>query len=187
MIEKVICSNCGEDNSSSNKYCAGCGYELPKDETAKIEAQTLQLEKEKKEKKAKLKERVVYAVTFAIAFFAVQQIFFRPPSFDKQMNTIASELNKTCPMMVDQNTRWDNAMAMSDNTFLYTYTLINHSKSEVNLDTVKKYIEPFLINSVKSSPELKLFRDHKTTMVYNYRDKNGVFVVKFAVTPEMYQ
>jgi hypothetical protein len=187
MPEKVSCSKCGADNNSTNKYCCDCGYELPKDESSIKEMQVLQLEKEKNEKRAKLKERIVYAVTFSIAFLAVQQIFFKPHSFDKQMSSIASELNKTCPIMIDQNTRLDNAMAMQNNTFQYTYTLINHSKSEVNLDTAKKYIEPFLINSVKSSPELKLFRDHKTTMVYYYLDKNGVFVVKYSVTPDLYQ
>ncbi len=53
--------------------------------------------------------------------------------------------------------------------------------------TVKKYIEPGIINNVKTSNDLKVYRDNKTTMIYNYRDKNGVFVLKLSVTPDMYE
>ena len=60
-------------------------------------------------------------------------------------------------------------------------------KAEINLDTVKKYFEPGLINNVKTNPDLKTYRDNKTTMIYSYRDKKGEFVVKFSVTPDMYE
>lgn len=88
--------------------------------------------------------------------------------------------------MVDQNTRLDNVAAFPNNIFQYNYTLVNLEKSEVNIDTVKKYLEPNIINNVKTNPDLKPYRDNKVTMAYNYRDKNGVFVLKIEVTPEMY-
>lgn len=89
--------------------------------------------------------------------------------------------------MVDQYTRLDNAVALPDNAFQYNYTLVDIIQSEVNLDTVRKYIEPGIINNVKTNPDLKIYRDNKTTMVYYYKDKNGVFVFKLAVTPKMYE
>ena len=129
---------------------------------------------------------IVGIITFALAYVGVQQIFFKPASFDKTMMQAASELNKSCPIMVDQYTRLDNAAAMPNNTFQYNYTLVNLEKSEVNIDTVKKYVQPGLINNVKTNPDLKLFRDNKVTMAYNYRDKKGVFVLKITVTPDLY-
>ena len=89
--------------------------------------------------------------------------------------------------MVDQETRLDNAIALPENSLQYNYTLVNIESTEVNPDTVKKYIEPGIINLVKSSPDMKIYRDNKTTIIYNYRDKNGAFILKLAVTPEMYQ
>jgi len=89
--------------------------------------------------------------------------------------------------MVDQETRLDNAIALPENSLQYNYTLVNIESTEVNPDTVKKYIEPGIINLVKSSPDMKIYRDNKTTIIYNYRDKNGVFILKLVVTPEMYQ
>lgn len=125
-------------------------------------------------------------VAFGLSYFAVQQIFFKPVTFDKAMMEAASELNKTCPIMVDSETRLDNAAALPDNMFQYNYTLVNLDKSEVNLDTVKKYFEPGLINNIKTNPALKAYRDNKVTMAYNYSDKNGVFVLKIKVTPDLY-
>jgi hypothetical protein len=125
-------------------------------------------------------------VAFAITYFAVQQIFFKPASFDKAMMDAASELNKSCPIMVDQETRLDNAVALPDNIFQYNYTLVNLDKSEVNQDTLKKYIEPGLINNMKTNPDLKVYRENKVTMAYYYKDKNGEFVLKLSITPDMY-
>lgn len=103
------------------------------------------------------------------------------------MMQAASELNKTCPVMVDQYTRLDNAVALPDNSVQYNYTLVSTTKSEVNMDTVMKYIKPSIINNVRTNPDLKLYRENNTTMVYSYKDMNGEFVYKLSVTPDMYQ
>jgi hypothetical protein len=139
---------------------------------------------ETKDKKKKTIGMVIGIIAFGLSYFAVQQIFFKIPSIDKVMMQAASELNKTCPFMVDEYTRLDNAVALPGNIFQYNYTLVNITKEEVNLDTLKKYIEPGIINNVKTNPDLKIYRDNKTTMNYNYKDKNGVFVHKFSVTPD---
>jgi hypothetical protein len=130
---------------------------------------------------------IIGIVAFGLAYFLVQQVFFKPPSYDELMMKAASELNKSCPIMVDQYTRLDNALALPENAFQYNYTLVDLTKAEVNLDTVRKYIEPGLINNAKTNPDLKIYRDNKITMIYNYRDKNGEFIIKFSVTPEQYK
>jgi hypothetical protein len=138
-----------------------------------------------KGKRNKILGTIVGIVVFGLAYVAAQQ-FFKSPSFDKALMEAAGELNKSCPFMVDQDTRLDNAMALPRNIFQYNYTLVNLDKSDVNIDTVKKYFEPVLINNVKTNPDLKLYRDNKVTMAYNYKDKNGVFVLKINITPDVY-
>jgi hypothetical protein len=186
-MDKVKCTHCEEYNNTNAKYCFRCGYELPK-----TKMESMGTTAPKKSENGKLTSKnllgsVVGIVAFGLAYFLVQQVFLKPPSYDKVMMKAASELNESCPMMVDQYTRLDNAVALPGNIFQYNYTLVDMTKAEVNLDTVKKYFEPGIINNVKTNPDLKLQRDNKTTMVYNYRDKNGIFVVKFSVTPELYE
>lgn len=89
--------------------------------------------------------------------------------------------------MVDQFTRLDNVTAMPGDCFQYNYTLIGKTVDEVNLDTAAKYVKPNIINNVKTNPDLKYFRDKNVTLIYNYRDKAGVFVVKYDITPNLYK
>lgn len=184
-INNVTCTNCGADNTSNLKYCSHCGYTLPAIIADNVQPPTVEKEKKKKPVGA-IVGAIIGVIAVALSNYVVQQIFFKPPSFDKVMMTAASEINKTCPIMIDQYTRLDNAFALDDK-LQYNYTLINVEKSQVNPDTVKKYIEPGIINNVRTSPDLKIYRDNKTTMIYNYRDKNGVFILKFSVTPDMYE
>ena len=53
---------------------------------------------------------------------------FKPPTFDKQMMKTASEINKSCPIMVDAETRLDNTVALPNKTIQYNYTLVNIEK-----------------------------------------------------------
>jgi len=186
-MDKVICTNCGENNTIESKYCKSCGYELPKIEIGKIDDNVNQKLTKRTGGKKKLIGSILGIIFFGLSYFLIQQFFFKSPSFDKVMMTAASELNKTCPLMVDQYTRLDNAIALPENSFQYNYTLINMDKSEVSIDTAKKYLLPNIINNVKTNPDLKIYRDNKTTMIYNYKDKNGVFIFKFSITPDMYK
>ena len=141
---------------------------------------------DKTNKNKKTLGAVVGIITFGLSYFAVQQIFFKKPSFDKAMMEAASEINKTCPIMVDKETRLDNTVAMPDNVFQYNYTLVNLTSAEIHPDTLRKYIEPNIINTVRTNPDMKIYRDSKTTMAYSYRDKVGEFILKILVTPDKY-
>ena len=103
------------------------------------------------------------------------------------MMAAASELNKSCPMMVDQDTRLDNAIALPENVFQYNYTLVNLTKDELDLEKFTAYMEPQITNNVKPNPDLKIYKDNQVTMKYYYKDKNGEFVAKFEVANKDYK
>ena len=63
----------------------------------------------------------------------VQQFAFDKPTFDKVMMESASELNKSCLVMVDKDTRLDNVIALPDNIFQYNYTLVNIEKKTLDI------------------------------------------------------
>lgn len=122
---------------------------------------------------------------FALSYYSVQQIF-KPTSFDKALVEAAVKLNKQCPMMVDEETRLDSGQALPNNLFQYYYSLVNLEKAAINADAVRAALEPTILNNVKANEGMKSFRDHKTTMVYNYNDKRGAFVFKISIDPQMY-
>lgn len=181
------CKRCQTENSSTNKYCSGCGYELPKETEPKTIVLTdSQSTLETKTSKQKTLTIVIGIIAFGVSYFAVQQLFFKTPSVDKIMMEVASEINKSCPIMVDQETRLDNSVALPENTFQYNYTLINLNKSEIDTQTLREHLEPGINNNIRTSPDMEFYRNNKVNMVYNYRDKKGVFVLKITSSPEQY-
>ncbi|WP_445732129.1 hypothetical protein [Mariniflexile sp.] len=183
-MEEKICNNCGISNDKIAKYCSGCGFELPKTEPKILD----NIESQRKtESKKNIYPKLVGIIAFVLSFLAVQYFFFKKPSLDKVMVETASEINKSCPVMVDQNTRLDNTMAMPNNVFVYNYTLINLEKQDIDIDEMKNFIEPNVVNNMKTNPDMTLYRENRITMIYNYKDKNGEFVLKINVSPEKYE
>jgi len=140
---------------------------------------------EDKSKKGKVIGIIVGIIAFVISYYGVQQLFKK--DLESELKNAALELNKQTPMQIDEYSRLDSASTKGKTNFIYHYTLFHLKKSEVNLDTVNKYLRPSIVENIKNSPKLKVYRDNKITMDYKYYDKNGVFVTEISVTPELYE
>ncbi len=185
-MEKSTCSNCGKENPVNYKYCFECGYELPKIISVEVVAN----EKDNhsaKNKKISVLGMILFVIAFLTFFFGAQYFFFSPGNIDKNLLKIASQLNESCPMMADSETRLDNAMAFENKVFQYNYTLINVDINEANPNEMKKILTPQITNIVKTSPDMKSMRDIGVTFKYSYKDKNGIFMFDVTLGPGQYQ
>ena len=182
---KITCTNCQSENDSAAKYCNICGFQLPILENQQAAPIAEPVKESKGKKKFDLKAFIGFMVAFIIMFFVTQSLF--KPSIDTQLAEFADEFNKTCPMTIDQYTSLKNVVALPNKTIQYNYVLTGISKAEVQLDTVKKYLFPGVLQNVKTNPGMKLFRDNKVTLNYYYADKNGEFVTEYVVKPAMYE
>ena len=89
--------------------------------------------------------------------------------------------------MVDAETRLDNTVALPDNVFQYNYTLVNMEKSSIDTLAIKNFLVPTVINFVKTNPQMKYQRDHKTTLNYYYKDRAGLYLFLISITPDQYE
>ncbi len=139
--------------------------------------------------KTKMITTIVAGIVAAIvAYLLVTQLLSKkPPLFDKALQEIANEMNKSTPMVIDKETQLDNVAALPENVFQYNYTLVNTEKSSIDADKMEKSIQPMILNTIKTNPEMKIYRDNKTTMAYSYKDKNGEFVLKILIGPDQYE
>jgi len=187
-VEKVNCIHCGTANPVTSKYCSDCGYELPGKEVEQQPAEPVKsVPPGRKLNWKKIIGLFAGIIVFGLSYFAVQKIFFRPPSFDQTLMKVAGEINKSCPLMVDSDTRLDNTIALPGNILQYNYTLVNMDKASTDTIGLRNYIEPIVVNNIKTNPQMKFMRDNKTTLNYYYKDKNGEYLFLVAVTPELYQ
>ena len=129
---------------------------------------------------------IVGAAIAASAHQVISRVLFPTPCFDSQLIKVANEINKNCPFMVDEHTRLDNAMGGPGKSFAYFYTLVNHEAAELDIQSIKGNLRPFLINMVRTSEDMKSFRENKISLKYSYRDKSGVFLFSILINPEDY-
>ena len=145
--------------------CPECNQELNKVITTEAAPKSTSIGSELTAKK--WYPYVLAVVVFLAAFFTTQR--FLSPSVDQAMIAAASELNEGCPMMVNGETRIDNAVVLPDNAFQYNYTLVHLQKDliQIELYGIKNELLPRIVNNEKTNPNLKFFKSNKTTMSYN--------------------
>ncbi len=122
-----------------------------------------------------------------ILVLLIQNFFSHEAIFEKKLTEVANELNKTCPVMIDKETRLDNTLSLPNNTFQYNYTLINIKKENVDIPKAQEFLKTNILNQIKTHPDLKYFRDNNVTMEYVYKDKTGNFILKLSFKPEEYK
>ena len=86
--------------------------------------------------------------------------------------------------MVDVETRLDKVTGLADKSLQFNYTLIHRDKDSVVLGQLKKYLEPVILNKIKTAPNLKKYLSKNLTWIYSYNDKNGDFIFKITYTPD---
>jgi hypothetical protein len=208
----LICGKCGHFNEVKSEYlifCESCNKKLEnnysewkkrnsdktfddfKEIICTTEDPSVNQSKGKKKPKG-LKYWIGFGVAFAI-FYAIGHFggemivdLFKKPLFDKALLETANEINKSCPIMVDNETRLDNTMALPEKVFQYNYTLINTTKDLIDIDELQSAIEPNIKNFVRTNPDMKQMRDNNTTLKYFYKDMNGEHLLTIWVKPEDY-
>ncbi len=111
---------------------------------------------------------------------------FKNDNVDSELTKTASEINKNCPIFVDQDTRLDNVAPLPNKTIQYNYTLVNYTKNEINSKEASKFIFQNSLDNIKNSPEMKYLREKNVNFIYSYKDKNKEYLFKVVVKPTDY-
>jgi hypothetical protein len=103
-----------------------------------------------------------------------------------EVKKASDEINKQCPLTIDADTRLDSTNA-TDNPvgLVYNYTVVSKEKKEIEaqLTAVKKMVKKQTEDNISKTTELKFYKDNKIPLTYSYKDKNGVFLFDFTITP----
>lgn len=193
----VLCEKCNKklENSFSqwSKHNPDKSFEDYKDLVCSEEkiddSESLSQSKKNKGVKYWICFAVTFVICYVLASFAVNKLFevSHGDLLDEKLTIVASEINKQCPMMIDNETRLDNTVAMPDNVFQYNYTLVSADKESFDIESVKNYLEPTIVNIVKTNPDMQTMRDNKVTVRYCYKDKSGMHLFTISVSPEQYE
>ena len=109
---------------------------------------------------------------------------------DKALSDAANEINAQCPMTVDSDTRLDNVVALPDKTLQYNYTLVKYSKSQLTeeqIAQVQSTLKIQILNTIKTSSDMKTLRDDDVTFTYVYKSNDAQELIKLTFTPQDYK
>jgi len=111
-------------------------------------------------------------------------VFSPSVNLEKGLMQAASQINASCPIMIDQVTRLDNAIPSPDKRFIYNYTLLADIPDEYDTDAFVKDLHPVLVNNYKSIPECQPMFKNGVTVVCRYKRANGTLIADIPITPK---
>ncbi|MDR2951573.1 MAG: hypothetical protein LBV71_20475 [Prevotella sp.] len=106
-------------------------------------------------------------------------------SVESQLQSVAKETNRDCPIMRDQWTRLDSCSVQGENTFRYYFTIVQIVVTDTT--NLKSQIKPQIIETVKNHPSTRIFRDNDVTLVYKYNDEQGKYLFTIMAAPQDYK
>ena len=137
------------------------------------------------DKKAKTVTTITAIIVGVLTFYGVRYFLFED-NIEDVLQEAAVKINREAPLQLDEETRMDSAAVSGKRNLDYYYTLI-YKSTEVNKDTVNKYVKPLLIERVKSSSEMNYLKDQNVIFTYNYYGYDGKPAVRIQISPDMYK
>ena len=138
---------------------------------------------QKKSSKISPFQIVVFVISFAIAYFAVDYFFSRNDATPNEMLVaVSKEMNKTMPTMMDAETRLDST-SVDNETLNYHYTLINVVKdsSEIDFNLVKTEMTQKAQDNLDTNVAMKEYRENNLSLHYIFTDKQKSPVFDYTV------
>jgi len=135
-------------------------------------------------------KRLIVLVISAIAALSLTLIFyysFKDPVADSEMTELVAKYNENCPLIIQEGIQLESVNLPREKVVQYNLTLVNVKKETAEVGIIKENIEQSLISTVKANPGLKVFRDNKYTLIYNYKDIKGEFLFEIKISPEQYK
>lgn len=111
-------------------------------------------------------------------------------TIDDELKEAALNMNKLTPQILNDGIRLDSVSAEPNKVFKYNYTLtqdVKENVTEEEINTFKKEAKEGAVNAIKTSADMKEFRDNDVTLKYSYYDKNGKPTTDFSVTSSEYK
>ena len=106
--------------------------------------------------------------------------------YDEVLKRNSGEMNKKCPITIDEGTRLDSTSAGPGRRFTYCYTLTRQVADSIDVKSLNANLRPMLIGNLKTNKSLELLRKNKTNMVYRFFDRKGRFVLSIPIMPKDY-
>ncbi len=118
---------------------------------------------------------IVAVVAYVVAYNGVRMLS-GGRSVERQIEKLASDMNKQLPMQVDEMTRLDRVEPGPGKTYSYIYTI-----SKDLTDQEKQAVQESTTRRALAAPEMQTIFSAGVTVWYKYHDAAGKKLLEFSV------
>ena len=130
---------------------------------------------------------MVLLVVF-LAVIAIQKMLNNPAESQKRMLKVVESIKQTCPVIIDDETRLDSITLVSGYAeIVFYHTLLYMVNDTSIIAEFEERMNPLIIENTRNNPDLRIFRINNMVISNGYMDKNGEFMCKISVSPEVYK
>lgn len=135
---------------------------------------------------------VLFVIVFIVGLGELLSVYFvdvvgvpklKDSNIQEAISEAADAVNKKSPMMVDNATRLEGAIA-KPNALTYKYKIVSLYRSDLDMDTVNGEFAESVRNRACATSELDVFFDNGVSISYAYKDKSGAVIADIVVTGE---
>lgn len=130
---------------------------------------------------------IVFILSIALLSLSFVQCNSNEKALNKKLAEMAVNLNESAPVMLDQYTRFEEALVMEGNKFRYRYTVLNTSNPDSLVEHGLESLKENIGKEFSSNPDLRIFKENNVTIEYVYNDENGRTIRSLQIVPEDYQ
>src|SRR3954466_9718837 len=104
-----------------------------------------------------------------VAIFACTVFFFACQQFTESgdLESVAAEINKKCPVLIDEETQFDGVVADEKN-LTYNFTLVNALASAMDTSGFRVAMWPGILSTIRVSKEMESLRNDRVVFKYFY-------------------
>ncbi len=123
---------------------------------------------------------------FSISLLFLFQCNSDEKALNKRLNKMASEINESAPVMLDQYTRFEGAFVLPENVFQYRYTIIDINNPDSLVDAGLPSLLENIHREFSSNPQLDIFKASNVVVEYVYMSEENRVIHSFRINPEDY-
>src|SRR5690554_5286494 len=105
----------------------------------------------------------------------------------KTLTEMATELNESTPVMLDQYTRFDQASVTNENIFQYIYTILNSTNPDSLIGVVESSVRANIKREFSVNPQLMFIKENNVSVEYVYNDENSNVIKTIRIDSSDYQ
>lgn len=87
--------------------------------------------------------------------------------------------------MRDQWTRLDSCSVEGASTFKYYFSILSIIVTDTT--NLKSQLKPQIVETVRTHPSTKIFRENDITLVYRYNNEKGGYLFTIVAAPDDYK